>query len=167
MRSQTAVEYQPTSWLDPRVEVRRSVIEGNGLFATAPILGGEAVLVLGGAVVEDDQLAVSQPHRSLKIGEGLHLVPHDTDPARCINHCCDSNLWMEDEVTVTTRRTVTPGEELTLDYALLAADPCWHMTCRCGSTACRQVVTGKDWQLPELQERYGSHFAPFINERIR
>ena len=28
------------------------------------------------------------------------------------------------------------------------------------------VVTGNDWRLLELQERYAGHFSPFINARI-
>src|SRR5438045_2910448 len=57
-------------------------------------------------------------------------------------------------------------EELTLDYALFSVAPEWRMECHCGSSLCRGVVTGNDWRLLELQERYAGHFSPFINARI-
>ena len=37
--------------------------------------------------------------------------------------------------------------------------------CSCGSSFCRKRVTGKDWRILELQERYKGHFLPFINKR--
>lgn len=76
---------------------------------------------------------------------------------------------MRDEVTVVARRAIAAGEELTIDYALqsgLLVDVLGE-TCRCSSPVCRGVITGNDWQLKELQERYQGHFSPFLNERIR
>lgn len=40
------------------------------------------------------------------------------------------------------------------------------MDCRCGSVRCRDTVTGRDWQLPDLQQRYGKHWVPVLLERI-
>jgi hypothetical protein len=37
---------------------------------------------------------------------------------------------------------------------------------RCGSPLCRRLITGADWRLPTLQERYCGHFSPFINRRL-
>ncbi len=96
-------------------------------------------------------------------------------PAHCtnlddffLNHSCDPNLWLVDEVTFGARRDIRPGEEVTADYAYWQAEEdliaAW--TCHCGSPLCRGRVTGRDWRLPELQERYRGHFSPFINARI-
>ena len=57
-------------------------------------------------------------------------------------------------------------EELSLDYALITVSPEWRMLCQCGSALCRGVVTGSDWQVPALQQRYAGHFPAFINARI-
>jgi uncharacterized protein len=85
-----------------------------------------------------------------------------------LNHSCDSNLWMADEVTLIARRDIAAGEELTVDYALFSgeAGAVLEHACRCGSAVCRQIITGNDWQLPEVQQRYYPHFSPFINARI-
>ena len=84
-----------------------------------------------------------------------------------MNHSCDPNIWMSDAFTLSARRRIEPGEELTADYALWLYDVDWVLDpCRCGSPLCRGRVTGRDWQLPELQVRYAGHFTPFINRLI-
>ncbi len=76
---------------------------------------------------------------------------------------------MQDEVTLTARRNIQPGQELAADYAMWKDDEgsvtAWE--CRCGSLLCRHRTTGRDWRLPDLQQRYDGHFSPFLNERIR
>lgn len=157
------------SWLDPRVRVADSEIEGRGLFATQHIGEGEVVAVLGGRIIDDAELARLAGHRysSAAIDEGAHLLMEDDDPLSCGNHSCDSNLWMRDEVTLAARRDIGPGEELTIDYALLTGPAEWRMEpCACGSSACRLSVTGEDWRLLDVQRRYAGHFSPFIQRRI-
>ncbi len=46
--------------------------------------------------------------------------------------------------------------------SILVGEPC-----RCGSPICRGIITGNDWQLQEVQERYQGHFSPFLNEGMR
>ncbi len=163
--------YLPTTWYDPRVEIRSSSVQGNGMFATQPIHEGEVVVRIGGTVMMEEEfrayIATVPRYNAVQIGEGLHLVDIPTSPGG-MNHSCDANLWMRDEVTVVARRDIAAGEELTQDYALYTTSPTWSMRpCRCGAPACRQEITGNDWQLPDVQERYRDHFSPFINERIR
>ena len=164
--------YLPTTWYDPRAEIGLSSIQGNGMVAAEPIHKGETVVVIGGTVLTTAQFqeftATATRYNAVQIGEDAHLVDLPTAPGG-MNHACDSNLWMRDEVTVVARRAIAAGEELTIDYALqsgLAVDVLGE-PCRCGSPACRGVITGNDWQLKELQERYQGHFSPFLNERIR
>ena len=39
-------------------------------------------------------------------------------------------------------------------------------TCQCGGPDCRGRITGNDWQLPDLWERYRGHFSPYLQRRI-
>ncbi len=50
--------FRRTSWLDPRIEVRSSRIEGRGLFAREPIHAGEVVAVMGGIPITTAQLVL-------------------------------------------------------------------------------------------------------------
>lgn len=167
-----ARNYLPTTWYDPRAEIRPSHIQGNGMFAARPIDEGETVVVIGGTILTTIQFqeftATATRYNAIQIGEDAHLVDLPTAPGG-MNHACDSNLWMQDEVTIVARRTIPAGEELTIDYALQSGLPTDLLgeLCRCGSPVCRRVITGDDWQLKEVQERYQGHFSPFLNECIR
>ncbi|HEY7093998.1 MAG TPA: SET domain-containing protein [Ktedonobacterales bacterium] len=170
------IEYLPTSWYDLCVEVRPSSIQGGGMFARAPVQPGEAVAIVGGTPMTGAEFAAYlkgvERWNAHQIGEDMHLVdliqtPDVVDGS--LNHSCDSNLWMGDEVTIIARRPIAAGEELTLDYALTTTQPDWALDqpCQCGSPLCRGMVTGNDWRLPSVQARYAGHFVPYINERIR
>jgi hypothetical protein len=136
---------------------------------------GEVVFVWGGGTISADAelraiVASGRRYSSAAIGENQHILWSADDPDAGgpggANHCCNSNLWMLDARTVDARRDIAAGEELTVDYALFSVAPEWRMDCHCGSSRCRGVVTGNDWRLPELQQRYAGHFSPFINARI-
>jgi SET domain-containing protein len=167
--------WRETSWYDPRVEIRLSGIQGGGMYARAPMHAGEAVAIVGGTSMTAAEFAAYRGtvarYNASQISEDLHLVdliqtPDQVDGS--INHSCDSNLWMNDEVTIAARRDIATGEELTLDYALVTSDPGWRLDrpCQCGSPLCRQIVTGDDWRLPDVRRRYVGHFVPFLNSRI-
>jgi hypothetical protein len=38
--------------------------------------------------------------------------------------------------------------------------------CQCNTPHCRGRVTGNDWANPDLWERYGRHFSPYLLRRI-
>jgi hypothetical protein len=164
-------KYLPTTWYDQRAEIRPSPIQGNGMFASQPIQEGEIVVIIGGAVMTEEEfrayIQTVDRFNAVQIGEETHLVDLPTSSGG-MNHSCDANLWMRDEVTVVARREIAAGEELTQDYALYTTSPDWTLEpCHCGTSVCRRMVTGNDWQRADVQERYRDHFSPFINERIR
>ena len=66
------------------------------------------------------------------------------------------------------RRDIPAGVEVTADYALWEdnIDKVSSWECQCGKAECRGRVTGKDWQLPSVREKYQKHFSPLINKRI-
>jgi hypothetical protein len=163
--------YLPTTWYDPRVEVRPSSIHGMGMVASQPVHEGEIVVRIGGTVMTEEEFqtytSTVPRYNAVQIGEKIHLVDIPTALGG-MNHSCDANLWMQDEVTLVARRDIVIGEELTQDYALYTTSPTWTIKpCRCGMPVCRQVITGNDWQRRDVQERYRGHFSPFLNERIR
>lgn len=168
--------YLPTSWYDPRVEIRTSTIQGGGMFAAQPIRAGEVVAIVGGTPMTTTEFAAYRAGvtrwNAHQIGEDAHLVDLIQSPDQVegsLNHSCDSNLWMDDEVTISARRDIAAAEELTLDYVLTTVAPDWRLDqpCQCGAEVCRHTITGNDWRLPDVQARYAGHFVPFINERIR
>ena len=168
--------YLARTWKDPRQQFRTSPTQGIGAFATAPIKQGEPVEIIGGVVMTEAEFRafqlVTPRFNAIQIGEDLHLVEEPTVTQQreggSLNHSCDSNLWLADEVTLVARRDIAADEELTVDYALFTVQSDWQLElpCRCGLTVCRHQITGSDWMLPAVQTRYYPHFSPFINARI-
>merc|ERR1712134_13716 len=85
--------------------------------------------------------------------------PYSIDPqnygnfARLINHSCDPNLVKKKvfinhddvrfpRVAFFTLRTISVGEELSIDYGYEVQDtPRGCLNCFCGSDICRQILT--------------------------
>jgi hypothetical protein len=82
-----------------------------------------------------------------------------------LNHSCEPNLgW--DGPGLVTLRDVAADEELTYDYATAVADPGFVLRCHCPSSRCRQMVTGDDWRIPELQARYAGHWSESVGRLV-
>ena len=101
------------------------------MFARQSILAGEIVAIVGGTVMTEDEfhayLTTTSRFNATQIGERLHLVDLIQAPENVpgsINHSCDSNLWLQDEVTIVARQAIASGEEFTLDYAPTTVDNC-------------------------------------------
>lgn len=86
-----------------------------------------------------------------------------------LNHSCDPNTWMTDQITMVARRDIEPDEEITLDWVMWNSDE-WEISksgkCFCSSKNCRKYITPTDWKIPELQKRYAGHFSPLVQEKI-
>lgn len=166
--------YPKESWIDPRIEIRDTPAMGKGMFAREPIKEGEVIIIWGGTVFteEERKKGLIKKYTTSGIAEGLYLggkLDEPDVPDQFMNHSCDPNLLMKDEITLVARRDIVKREEITADYAMWTTDENWVMEepCRCGSPLCRHKITGNDWELKDLQKRYKGHFAPFINERIK
>jgi len=159
------------AWIPLKADIRQSSISEKGMFAREPVKKGEKVVVWGGAYVTKDEAEKEKLKGKLVMqwDENLYSVEdRGDDDSYFINHSCDPNLWMSDAFTLVARKNIKTDEEITADYALWEADEkyisAWE--CHCGSALCRKRVTGKDWRLHDLQNRYQNHFSPLINKRI-
>jgi len=168
-----AVRYRDRSWLDPRLALRQSSIHGKGLVATQTFRVDEVVIVFGGTLFSKEDVAAGKANNRtlMQVDEDLWLgdpANHPLGEDYFLNHSCDPSLWITGDATLTARRKIDPGDEVTMDYATHFADPAWTMknTCNCGAPLCRRVITGRDWTLKGLQERYRGHFTPLLNKRI-
>jgi hypothetical protein len=153
------------------VVVRESAIAGLGLFASSPLDEGTIVIRVGGQLVGTDELArlidASEHYvDTLTVLEDVHLVLPAATTVHYGNHSCDPNLWHVGPYEIATRRPVSVGEELTVDYATQTGAPGFSMPCRCGAAACRGEVTSEDWRRADLQTRYAGHWVPALEERI-
>ena len=162
-----------SSWFNPKTEKRRSSIQGLGLFARDAISAGEIVAVKGGAIMDlatFERLREEISPAEIQIEDGLYIAPRTAAEVEAsmlhLNHSCDPNVGVRGQITFVAMRDIAPGTELVIDYAMIDGDPSERMECACGSRACRRVITGDDWRLPELEERYAGYFSRYLADRI-
>ena len=117
-------QYPERSWLSPLLEVRESRIEGRGLFATEQIEPGTLIAIMGGTVLTDDEFRALQltKYSAAAIEEGLNILHPEETPLQYGNHSCDSNMWMDDEVTIAAAPRDPRGGRG--DYRLRAVHGC-------------------------------------------
>jgi hypothetical protein len=175
--------------LSPKVEVKAGGIHGSCWFAKEDIKAGEMIwkirepgapscdLILTFDQVEKLPEAQRKKFMSLayQIDDNHYLGVDDSkEPIQSeinemyVNHSCDGNCWYQSDELLVAMRDIKAGEELCYDYALTEANDEWVLAekCNCGTKICRGKVTGRDYQLPELQKKYGKHFLPYVQKKI-
>jgi hypothetical protein len=156
--------------LTPRAELRDAGRKGLGIFAGQPIARGETIAGFGGQVfdrAEFDRLDQDRRSHSIQIDTDLFLVsPAELDPADYANHSCEPNAGLLGNSLVVAMTDIAPGDEICFDYAMCDDDDYDEFVCACGTPTCRGLITGADWQRPELQARYAGYFSPYLAVRI-
>ena len=158
------------NWLSPSAQARTAGDKGMGSFAIERIPAGATVVGFGGSVVTRDVLNTVSPdrqHRSIQIADDLFLTPNDQREAGdMINHSCEPNLGILGSIVLVAMREIEVGEELTFDYATCDDSDYDEFECLCGTVSCRGKVTGQDWKIPALQEKYAGWFSPYLAQKI-
>ena len=162
-----------SSWITPKaVKGVRSHIAGRGLIASEAISEGEIVAIKGGHVVTTaalQKLPELLQNSEIQIADDLHLVALSEQEYEAvmlfINHSCEPNVGFGGNVVLVAMRDIEPGEELTTDYALFD-DYEGSMECQCGRATCRHRIDGRDWQRPELQEKYCGYFSWYLARKM-
>lgn len=160
------------TYRSPKIEVRYGTLAGRGVVAVADIARDEVVAIKVGHVVthdEIDHVAEAVGDMALQIEDEFYLSPRSRDEVHdmsvFINHSCDPNVGFRGQVVYVAMRDIKAGEELCHDYAMERSDD-YSLDCHCGSPLCRGKVTGNDWKLPELQQRYGEYFSIYLRRKI-
>jgi len=130
------------------VVVKKSKIEGNGVFAARDFRKGDIVVRWGISHQLAPEEAASLPETEKRYavfigGKRILMQP----PARYVNHSCDANTAPENFCDIATK-DIMKGEEITANYSkiMAAADitPVFSnyasMRCRCASKNCRGII---------------------------
>jgi SET domain-containing protein len=156
------------------VSVRKSKIQGQGVFANKTFVKGETVLEIDDSdpVLDRGKLT---PEQGILIDvfvgiDGKEKVIWMKSPERFINHSCDPNTFVRTDMKSGVRRTlalkdIRKGDELTWDYALNIWEE-WivPVPCNCGAENCLGSIRGNFFTLPrEVQQRY----LPLLDEPFK
>jgi len=160
------------SFLSPKTEIRKSPIQGRGLFARQAIIKGEIVAVKGSHIFDRETLVRLSPllgPAEIQIADGLFIgptTPEERESSMIFsNHSCDPNLGIQGQVVFVAMRDIKADEELMHDWAMTDSDD-YQMECNCGAACCRKTVTGQDWKRKELQKKYRGYFSWYLERKI-
>jgi len=161
------------TWRSPKIKVTDNTLAGRGVVAIADIARDEIVAIKAGNIVtrdEIDAVTAAAGDLALQIDDDFYLAPRNADEVDdmsvFINHSCDPNVGFRGQVVYVAMRDIAAGEELCHDYAMERSDD-YRLDCHCGSPLCRGKVSGEDWKLPELQQRYGDYFSIYIRNKFQ
>jgi len=145
-------------------EVRKSKIQGTGVYALMDFKVGEIILDIDDSNVVTDPSKLSDEDNAFNcdyLDNGKVILMQD--PERCINHSCDPSTYVKtiDGVRkVIAKKNISKGDEITFDYSI-NGDNEGTFPCRCGSDKCRKIYNGNFFKLPiNLQKEY----LPFLDE---
>jgi uncharacterized protein len=140
--------------IDPRyacfnLEIRESKIHRRGVYALEEIPAGRKVIEYTGEKISRRET------KRRGTGNLTYLFTLDDywtidgavggSGAEIINHGCDPNLRtqiQQGHILYMSKRTIQPGEELTVDYRF--SDKIEDVKCRCGSALCRGTINLKE-----------------------
>ena len=119
-----------------------SGVAGYGLFAGRGFRQGELLFSLRGRLfggrrpgIEDEEWFA----HSYQLDRDLYLYP-ETPEGRYINHGCDPNAGLREDLEMIALREIEAGEEVFFDYSTTMSERSWTMPCRCGSPQCRGQI---------------------------
>lgn len=159
-----------SSRLSDKVEIRENALNGKGIFAKEDIKKNEIVFIKGGHILKRDEMFSSGVINSyFPISDDYVLGAFNKEEEDAIklyiNHSCDPNCGLHGQITFIAMKDIKKDEELTVDYAFIDNEE-YSFPCTCGSINCRKTVSGYDWKIKELQEKYYDYFAEYLKDKI-
>ncbi len=167
----------------PAFVVRRSPIQGRGVFARRPIPKGTRILEYTGERRPDEEVdAEAGDEKMRRHHTFLFAVSAKTvidgarggNASRFINHSCQPNCWAIVErgrVFIEAKRPILPGEELSYDYFFTTdrsytnADLRRIYPCRCGAPRCRGTLAALKKRRRTAKKKAGAGAAKTAKRR--
>ena len=155
-----------------KFKVRKSKIEGYGIYCSIPILKGELICKFQG-----EEITIGELKKRYEKGKERSTDPLQVKDTRYLdlvkpyvyfNHSCNPNTAVIHYGDLIALRDIKIGEEITYDYS--ATDwSCesywigyldyWTMKCNCKFSKCRKIIREWSFMAKTWQKKY-------INERL-
>ncbi len=162
--------------------VRKSSIEGQGIFALSLISKGQKICSFKGARMTIKELKDKYSSGEERIDDPFQ-IGNDTyidleEPYVFFNHSCIPNAGVRDTGTLFALRDIKLGEEITYDYSTtewtddnawgIDWTDLWKIPCNCGTQACRGEIRVFSLLSDELKDSYRKQDAlmDFILARL-
>jgi hypothetical protein len=139
--------------MQSKIHIGQGSIE-MGVFASVPIREGEVIFFVTGKLLTFKEVMAlpGEGDRTIQIGADLYVNPGY--PAEFINHSCEPNAGIRDDLAMVALEAIEVGKEIRFDYSTCIQEGEFRMECRCRAPSCRKWI-GDFSDLPdELKARY-------------
>lgn len=128
-------------YLEEKLFIRESPINGTGVFTSVDIPEGTTVMIIKGEVISEDEcIRREEEENNVYIfwNEYNYIDTKNSEKIKFLNHDCNFNCYVEERDTesllLVTEKDIKAGEELTIDYGYedIYED--------CGCNKCAEVV---------------------------
>ena len=128
---------------------------GKGIFAKKDFKIGELICKMKGKRVKGSELGKeAERNRNLivdplQIGTDEYLILNE--PYLFINHSCNPNAGLKNNVELIAIKNIREGKEIFFDYSTT-----WYegMECRCGNNQCRKLISNFYTIPKSIQKKY-------------
>ena len=145
-----------------------SAIAGRGLFTAKTIEPGECILRFEGERISHEYTPEFAKIGSNWIGVGDRewIIPSSESPVLFLNHCCEPNVFINEQQEVIAAQVITAHSELLLDYSSTELDPFWTMRCTCNHPTCRKLIKSFVYLSAVKQLKYKPYISPVYWQSI-
>ena len=138
--------------------------DGQGVFALKDIPEKTILMRVKGETMNfaSTKLLGEKEDYTLQVDRDTYIL---TKPPFCfVNHCCQPNSALDEDLFLYTIKAVKAGDQLCWDYSTSMMERSWTMNCHCGSPECRVLIEDFDKLPAGLQNKYISEglVLPFI-----
>jgi len=149
------------------LEIRKSKIQGSGVFALASIEKDARVFRFSEKTITirhrpGCHCAVCK--RCIQVGKNAWLYPKRGSFGWNLNHSCSPSCGIRGSYIVALRG-IRKGEEITIDYSATNDDTSWRMNCSCGSRNCRGTIRSVQYLTDRLFRRYAGYMPRYLRKK--
>ena len=125
-----------------------------GLFASIYIQKGEIILQCTGKKISFQEAVKKEDRESdaLQIGDKEYI--DFEEPGVIVNHSCDPNAGINENLELIAIKDISPGEEIKYAYSTTMDEDHWTMKCLCQKENCRFIIRDFKYLPEELKSKY-------------
>lgn len=127
-----------------QVKAYKSHIHGSGLFIEEGASKGELVAFIKGNYSTVKRQLLHTPEDAIMnpdwVGVSMSMWINPDVPFKYINHSCNPSCGIKGKKSLYALKNLKSGDEITLDYSTIEANPHWKMHCSCGEKNCRKTI---------------------------
>lgn len=146
--------------------VKKSSIQGKGVFADKPIAAGSFIASMKGKIKTIEEIKGAYRDGTEREGDPLQISEEQyidlDEPYVYLNHSCDPNAGIRKETDLVAIKYIQEGEEIVFDYSTTLWDgewgdeftEDWTAPCSCKSKKCRKIIDQFTTLPEEIKEYY-------------